>query len=244
MKFLQKQLEWVTCLDSTIRTADELLLIMKAEAMGDIAFEHMLDFIKVGMTEIQVADEIERVLLAMGADGLSFPTIAVSGVNSNQPHGVPSSKKLQEGEFLTMDLGAIYKGYCGDMTRTIALGYATEEMEEVYDVVLRSQLAGLNSVKAGVLCADVDKVSRTIIQEAGYGDFYIHGTGHGVGKEVHQPPTLNAKSDEILQENQAVTVEPGIYIPEKFGVRIEDLAIVTNFGIINCTKSKKELIIL
>gem|GEM_PF-4955024 len=129
--------------NTTIRTPEELLLIMKAEAMGDIAFEHMLDFIKPGMTEIQIADEIERVLRALGAEGLSFETIAVSGVNSNQPHGVPSEKKIEEGEFLTMDLGALYKGYCGDMTRTVAIGYATDEMKEIYDIVLRSQLAGL-----------------------------------------------------------------------------------------------------
>ena len=231
-------------LDNTIKTPEELLLIMKAEAMGDAAFEHMLDFIKPGMTEIHVADEIERVLRAMGAEGLSFDTIAVSGVNSNQPHGVPSEKKLKEGEFLTMDLGAVYKGYCGDMTRTVAIGYATDEMKNIYDIVLKAQLAGLAAVKAGVLCRDVDNASRSIIEEAGYGEFYIHGTGHGVGVLVHEPPTLNGRSDEILQENQAVTVEPGIYLPEKFGVRIEDLAIVTNFGIINCTKSKKDLIII
>ncbi len=231
-------------LDRTVKTPEELLLIMKAEAMGDAAFEYMLDFIKVGMTEIQVAEEIERVLRAMGAEGLSFDTIAVSGVNSNQPHGVPSDKKIQEGDFLTMDLGALYKGYCGDMTRTVAIGYATDEMKKIYDIVLRSQLAGLAAVKEGVLCRDVDKASRNIIDEAGYGEYYIHGTGHGVGIQVHEAPTLNARSEEILKENQAVTVEPGIYLPDKFGVRIEDLAIVTKFGIINCTRSEKELIIL
>lgn len=229
---------------NTVKTPEELLLIMKAEAMGDIAFEHMLDFIRPGMTEIEVADEIERVLRAMGAEALAFDTIAVSGVNSNQPHGVPSNKKIREGEFLTMDLGAVYQGYCGDMTRTVAIGYATEEMKKVYDIVLRAQLEGLATVRSGVSCREVDWASRRIIEEAGYGEFYIHGTGHGVGTQVHEEPTLNARSEEVLHENQAVTVEPGIYLPEKFGVRIEDLAIVTNFGIINCTKSKKELIIL
>lgn len=229
---------------NNIRTPEEILNIMKAEAIGDIAFEHMLDYIKPGMTEIQISDEIERTLRSLGAEGLSFETIAVSGVNSNQPHGVPSEKKIEEGDFLTMDFGAVYNGYCADMTRTVAIGYATEEMKEVYDIVLRSQLAGLAAVKAGVKCFDVDRASRSIIEEAGYGEYYIHGTGHGVGREVHEPPTLNTKSDEILYENQAVTIEPGIYIPDKFGVRIEDLAIVTSFGIINCTKSKKELIII
>lgn len=231
-------------MDNTVRTPEELLTIMKAEAMGDKAFEHILDYIKVGMTEIHIADEIERVLRLMGAEGLAFPTIAVSGKNSCQPHGVPSDKKLEEGDFLTMDFGAVYKGFCADMTRTVAIGYATDEMKKVYSTVLSSQLAGLASVKAGVRCSEVDRASRSIIEDAGYGQYYIHGTGHGVGKEVHQSPTLNSKSEEVLKEDQAVTVEPGIYIPDKFGVRIEDLAIVTSFGIINCTTSKKELIIL
>lgn len=231
-------------LDNNIKTPEELLLIMKAEAMGDEVFSHMLDFIKVGMTEIEIADEIENTFLKLGASRLSFPTIAVSGVNSTMPHGVPSEKRIEPGDFLTLDMGCIYKGLASDMTRTVAIEYVTPEMENVYNIVLESQLAGLKKIKAGVKCFDVDKVSRDIIADAGYGDYYIHGTGHGVGKEVHEPPTLNARSDEVLFENQAVTVEPGIYIPDKFGVRIEDLAIVTSFGIINCTHSPKELIII
>ncbi len=234
----------VSKVKNLVKTPEELLLIMKAEAIGDMVFEHILDYIKIGMTEIQIAEEIEKTFYKLGAEGLSFPSIVVSGVNSNQPHGEPSDKKICEGEFLTLDIGAVYKGYCGDMTRTIAIGYATEEMKEVYNVVLKSQLAGLEAVKAGVRCFDVDKICRDIITEAGYGEYYIHGTGHGVGTEVHEPPTLNQRSDEFLQENQAVTVEPGIYLPDKFGVRIEDLAIVTSFGIINCVRSEKELIIL
>ena len=227
-----------------VRTSRELLTIMKAEAMGDKVFEHILEYIKVGMTEIQIAREIEKVLYSLGAEDLAFPTICVSGVNSNQPHGVPSDKKIEEGDFLTMDFGAVYAGLCSDMTRTVAIGYATDEMRQVYDIVLKSQSAGLEAIRAGVRCFDVDKVCRDIIAEAGYGEYFIHGTGHGVGKEVHETPSLNTKSEEILVEDQAVTVEPGIYIPGKFGVRIEDLAIVTSFGIINCTQSNKELIIL
>ena len=231
-------------LDNTIRTPEELLAIFEAEAMGDKAFTHILEFIKPGKTDLDVARELERVLYAMGAEGLAFPTIAVSGVNSNQPHGEPSEKVIEEGDFLTMDFGAIYHGMCADMTRTVAIGYATDEMKRVYDVVLKSQLAGLDAVKAGVNCFNVDKICRDIITEAGYGEYYIHGTGHGVGKEVHQNPYINTRTDEVFKEYQAVTIEPGIYLPEKFGVRIEDLAIVTSFGIINCTQSEKELIIL
>lgn len=231
-------------MDKTVKTPEELLIIAKAEAIGDKTFEHLLDYIRVGMTELEIADEVERTMRSLGAEGLSFPTIAVSGVNSNQPHGEPSDRKIQEGDFLTLDIGCVYRGYCSDMTRTVAIGYATDEMKKIYDIVLEAQLAGLEMVKAGVKCFDVDKASRDVIEEAGYGEFYIHGTGHGVGTEVHEPPTLNARSSEVLKENQAVTVEPGIYLPDKFGVRIEDLVIVTEFGYANLTHSPKELIIL
>lgn len=229
---------------NVIKTPDELLKIMKAEAMGDICFSHILDFMKVGMTELEVAEEIERVFLALGAEGLSFPTICVSGSRTEFPHGEPTDKVIEEGDLVTIDMGAVVEGYCGDMTRTVAMGYLTDEQQEVYDIVLRSQKAGLEAVKAGVKCFDVDKVCRDIIADAGYGEYYIHGTGHGVGTEVHEAPTLNTKSEEVLAEYMPVTVEPGIYLPGKFGVRIEDLAIVTDFGIINTTKSEKELIIL
>lgn len=231
-------------MDKTVKTPEELLIIAKAEAIGDKTFEHLLDYIKVGMTELEIADEVERTMRSLGAEGLSFPTIAVSGVNSNQPHGEPSDRKIREGDFLTLDIGCVYRGYCSDMTRTVAIGYATDEMKKIYDIVLKAQFAGLEMVKAGVKCFDVDKASRDVIEEAGYGEFYIHGIGHGVGTEVHEPPTLNARSSEVLKENQAVTVEPGIYLPDKFGVRIEDLVIVTEFGYANLTHSPKKLIIL
>ena len=231
-------------MSNMIKTPDEILKIMKAAEMGDICFSHIIEFIRPGMTELQVSDEIERTLIGLGAEGLSFPTICVSGVNTTQPHGEPSDKIIEEGDFVTMDFGAVVEGYCGDMTRTIAIGHVSEKQKEVYDIVLRSQLAGLAACRAGVNCRDVDAVSRNIIKDAGYGDYYIHGTGHGVGTEVHEAPTLNAKSDEVLAEFMPVTVEPGIYIPNEFGVRIEDLAIITEFGIINTVKSEKELIII
>ena len=231
-------------MSNMIKTPDEILKIMKAAAMGDICFSHIIEFIRPGMTELQVSDEIERTLIGLGAEGLSFPTICVSGVNTTQPHGEPSDKIIEEGDFVTMDFGAVVEGYCGDMTRTIAIGHVSEKQKEVYDIVLRSQLAGLAACRAGVNCRDVDAVSRNIIKDAGYGDYYIHGTGHGVGTEVHEAPTLNAKSDEVLAEFMPVTVEPEIYIPNEFGVRIEDLAIITEFGIINTVKSEKELIII
>ena len=231
-------------MSNMIKTPDEILRIMKAAAMGDICFSHILEYIRPGMTELQVSDEIERTLMSLGAEGLSFPTICVSGVNMTQPHGEPTDKVIEDGDFVTMDFGAVVEGYCGDMTRTIAVGHVSEKQREVYDVVLRSQLAGLDACRAGVRCRDIDAISRNIIEDAGYGEFYIHGTGHGVGTEVHEAPTLNSRSDEILAEFMPVTVEPGIYIPNEFGVRIEDLAIITEFGIINTVKSEKELIII
>lgn len=227
-----------------IKTPEQLLKIMKAEAMGDMVFDYILGHIEPGVTEISLADKIESKFMELGAEGLSFPTICVSGARGCLMHGEPSEKKIEEGDFVTIDLGCIVEGYCGDMTRTVAVGYVTDEMQKVYDIVLESQLAGLAALKSGVRCFDVDKVCRDIIADAGYGEFYIHGTGHGVGTEVHVPPTLNTRSDEVLSEFMPVTIEPGIYLPDRFGVRIEDLAIVTDFGIINTTQSPKELIVL
>lgn len=227
-----------------IKNDQEIQSISKAAALGDRCFSYILCFIKPGMSEKQVAAEIERFLYANGAEGLAFDTICVSGENSNQPHGVPSDKLIEKGDFLTLDFGAVIDGYCGDMTRTIAIGSATPEMRKIYDIVLEAQLAAIDFIKAGVRCFDADKIARDIITNAGYGEYYPHGLGHGVGTLVHEAPTLNAKSEEILEKDMVITIEPGIYIPDKFGVRIEDLAIVTDFGIINKVKSKKELIII
>ncbi|NLD20318.1 MAG: aminopeptidase P family protein [Clostridiales bacterium] len=231
-------------MSNMVKTPENLLKIMKAAAMGDICFSHIVEYIKVGMTELEVAEEIEMTLMSLGAEGLSFPTICVSGTNSALPHGEPSLKVIEEGDFVTMDFGAVVEGYCGDMTRTIAMSHVSQEQQKVYDIVLEAQLAGLAACKAGVSCKSVDDVSRGIITAYGYGEYYIHGTGHGVGTQVHEPPTLNGKSSEVLEEYMPVTIEPGIYIPDKFGVRIEDLAIITEFGIINTVKSQKSLIII
>lgn len=230
--------------DNMIKTPEEILKIMKAEAIGDMCFEHILDYIKPGMTELQVSDEIERTLRSLGAEGLAFPTICVSGEKTNLPHGEPSDKIICEGELLTLDFGAVYEGYCGDMTRTIGIGELSDEQIHVYNVVLEAQLNSLRICKAGVSCEEADRAARDIIESYGYGEHFIHTTGHGVGTEVHEAPRLAKDSSDFLKSGMAVTVEPGIYIPEKFGVRIEDLAIITDFGIINCTHSVKDLIII
>ncbi len=229
---------------SSIKNQQEIETISKAAALGDKCFSHILGFIEPGMSEKQVSGEIERFLYENGAEGLAFDTISVSGERSCLPHGEPTDKLIRKGEFLTMDFGAVIDGYCGDMTRTVAIGFVTDEMRRVYETVLEAQLAALQFIRAGVSCYDADKVARDIIADAGYGEYYPHGLGHGVGKLVHEAPTINARSEEIVEKDMVITVEPGIYIPNKFGVRIEDLAIVADFGIINKVESKKELIIL
>lgn len=230
-----------------VKTEQELEIIARASKLNDLCFEHIIGFIKRGMTEVEVADEIERFLRSHGAEGLAFPTIVVAGERGALPHGEPSSRKIGEGEFLTMDFGPILDGYCGDMTRTICIGEPTEEMRKIYELVLRAQIAGLEAVKPGISAKSVDKVCRDIIEEAGYGDYFPHGTGHGVGKEVHEPPWATSsgdKGDSLLLVGETLTIEPGIYIEGKLGVRIEDLAIITDFGIINTNSAPKELLVI
>ncbi|MDD4563893.1 MAG: M24 family metallopeptidase [Eubacteriales bacterium] len=227
-----------------IKNEHEIQSISRSAALGDKCFSHILGFIEPGMSEKQIAAEIERYLFEHGAEKLAFDTISVSGERSCLPHGEPSDRIVKKGEFLTLDFGAVVDGYCGDMTRTIAIGSVTPLMRKIYDIVLESQLAAIDVIKAGVSCYDADKTARDIIVKAGYGDNFTHGLGHGIGTQVHEEPRLNTKSEEILQKNMAITIEPGIYLPGLFGVRIEDLAIVTDFGIINKVNSKKDLIIL
>lgn len=227
-----------------IKDETELASIANAESLGDLCFSHMLTYLKPGLTEFEAAFEIEMFLRQNGAERLSFDTICVSGVRTSLPHGVPSNKVLEYGEFVTMDYGCVLGGYCSDMTRTVALGHVSQEQRDIYNLVLEAQVAGCNAIRAGVSCYDVDKVVRDLISDAGYGNQFGHGTGHGVGLEIHESPTLNTRSNEILEENMVVTIEPGIYLPKKFGVRIEDLAFVTSSSIINAVKSNKDLIVI
>ena len=227
-----------------IKDESELISIENAQQIADRAFRYMLGYLKPGLTELEAAFELEMFIRKQGAKALSFDTILVSGVRTSLPHGVPSQKHLEKGDFITMDFGCVVDGYCSDMTRTVALGSVTPEQREVYNIVLEAQRAGCNSIRSGLSCRDADEACRSLITDRGYGEFFGHGTGHGVGLEIHEAPTLNSRSEEMLEENMIVTVEPGIYLPKKFGVRIEDLAIVTASGIINLVKSDKELIII
>ena len=222
----------------------ELDRMRKAQDIADKAFSEILTRIKAGMTEKELQAEIIYCLLKNGADGPSFSPIVVSGPNTSLPHGVAGDRVIREGDFVTMDFGALYGGYCSDMTRTVAIGYATEEMEKVYNTVLQAQLAGIAASKAGMIGKDVDNAARKVIEDAGYGQYFGHGYGHSVGLEIHEKPNCGRYSEDIMVENCVASAEPGIYLPGKFGVRIEDCVIYKPEGVENLTHSPKNLIII
>ena len=222
----------------------ELELMRKAQAIADTAFTEVLTKIKVGMTEKELQAELIYCLLKNGGEGLSFDPIVVSGPNTSLPHGVATDRVIREGDFITLDFGVLYKGYCSDMTRTVAVGYATEEMKTVYNTVLKAQLAGIAASRAGVPGKDVDAAARQVIADAGYGAYFGHGYGHSLGMEVHESPSPNPGGERIMEKNMIASAEPGIYLPGKFGVRIEDVVIFTDDGVENITHSPKELIIV
>ena len=222
----------------------ELDRMRKAQEIADKAFSEILTRIKAGMTEKELQAEIIYCLLKNGADGPSFSPIVVSGPNTSLPHGVAGDRVIREGDFVTMDFGALYGGYCSDMTRTVAIGYATEEMEKVYNTVLQAQLAGIAASKAGMIGKDVDNAARKVIEDAGYGQYFGHGYGHSVGLEIHEKPNCGRYSEDIMVENCVASAEPGIYMPGKFGVRIEDCVIYKPEGVENLTHSPKNLIII
>jgi Xaa-Pro aminopeptidase len=222
----------------------ELDIMRTAQSITDKAFSEVLGRVKVGMTEKELQAELIYCLLKNGADGMAFDPIVVSGPNTSMPHGVAGDRVIQEGDFITLDFGAQYKGYCSDMTRTFAVGYATEEMKTVYETVLKAQLAGIAASKAGVIGKEVDAAARKVIEDAGYGAFFGHGYGHSLGMEIHEAPSPNARSERAMEENMIASAEPGIYLPGKFGVRIEDVVIFKEDGCENITHSPKNLIIV
>ncbi len=226
-----------------IKSSDEVQLILRAQRIAEKAFERLLERMRKGMTEKQVAALLNYYMMDCGADDLSFETIAASGVNSASPHAVPTDKPLQNGEFLTLDFGAVVDGYHSDMTRTLVIGEPTPEMEELYNAVLYANLDGLKAVRADVGGKLVDSVARSTLQGwGGYDKYFGHGLGHGVGLEIHEAPTLSRKSSSVLREGMIVTVEPGAYISGKYGVRIEDMVLVTKDGCDNLTTTTKNLI--
>ncbi len=225
-----------------IKDSEELEYIEKAASIADKAFEHLLGYIKPGITEKDIGLELEFFMKKNGASKLSFDSIVASGWRSSLPHGMATDKIINSGDLLTLDYGCVYNGYCSDMTRTIVVGKADEKQREIYNVVLKAQTEALLHIKAGVLGKDIDKVARDIIKDAGYGDYFGHGLGHGVGLAVHEEPRLSQFGETPLEVNMVVTDEPGIYIPDFGGVRIEDLVVVGHDGPIVLSKSPKELI--
>lgn len=225
-----------------IKTPKELEYIRRAEEIGDRVFSDMLNFIKPGMTELEIAARIEYLLKLYGGQRTSFSAIVASGINSSMPHAVPTMKKIENGDFLTMDFGCVYEGYCSDMTRTIVIGKASEKQKEIYSLVLEAQLAALGLIRAGLKGKEVDKVARDIIYGAGYEGCFGHGLGHSVGLYIHENPRLSQAEEEVLQVGMTETVEPGIYVKGFGGVRIEDLVAVTENGCDNFTHSEKKLI--
>lgn len=226
------------------KSPEELEKMRAAQKITDAVFAEMLDFIEPGMTEKRVAAELTYRQLLHGADGNSFDPIVVSGAKSSMPHGVPGDNVIRKGDFLTMDFGCLYEGYCSDMTRTVAVGEATDEMREVYAVVLSAQKAGIAAYHAGVYGRDVDAAARKVIAGAGYGEYFGHSFGHSLGMDIHESPNASPSEKKTLPAGAVVSAEPGIYLPGKFGVRIEDVVIVTETGCEDITASPKELIVL
>jgi Xaa-Pro aminopeptidase len=228
-----------------VKTEAELAKMSQAQELTEFGFDHILPFIRAGRTEREVALELEFIIRKQGAECVAFDYIVVSGANSSMPHGVPSDKVIEQGDFVTMDFGAVVDGWHSDMTRTVAVGRCSEEQKKVYQTVLTAQKAALSVLHEGLSGAVGDAAARNVIAKAGYGEFFGHGTGHGVGIEIHEAPRLSPMAGGVLlKAGSVVTVEPGIYLPGKFGVRIEDMVHVTGNGCKNFTKSPKELLIL
>ncbi len=227
-----------------IKSHTEIEKIITAQKIAEKSYLQLLNSIKVGVTEKDLAVELEYLMKKNGAEKVAFDLITVSGKNTSLPHGVPSDKQLCDGDFITFDIGAVYDGYHSDMTRTVALSYATDEMREIYDVVLQAHYKACEKISAKSACADVDKAARDYITLKGYGEFFGHSTGHGVGLDIHENPVVYLTNDITLESNMVITNEPGIYLPDKFGVRIEDMYLVTDNGYKDLAFIDKELIII
>lgn len=227
-----------------IKDAHEVLCIRKAQAVTDACFKHIQAFIKPGVREIDITLEMEMFMRKNGADAIAFPTILVAGKKTSLPHGEPGNNTIKEGDFVTLDFGAKVGGYCSDMTRTVAVGKITDEQKKVYDTVLKAQLAACAGAKGGMKGSEVDKIARDIIYEAGYEGCFGHGLGHSLGIEIHENPRYSPLFDKPVMAGTMMTIEPGIYLEGKFGVRIEDTVLVTEAGVEILGNSDKNLIIL
>ena len=223
---------------------EELSCMTAAQRIAEGALEQILKEIRPGMTEKEIAARLNYLMVSAGAEKTSFDTIVASGPNGSMPHAVPGMRKVREGDFITMDFGCVYKGYCSDMTRTVALGRPSDEMRNIYDIVLQAQLAGIAAAKAGVTGAVIDGAARKVIQDAGYGACFGHSFGHSLGIDIHEAPNAAPGNDKPMPDGAVVSAEPGIYLPGKFGVRIEDVMILRPDGAQVITKAPKALLVL
>jgi Xaa-Pro aminopeptidase len=235
---------WLVAKLRWIKDADEIATMRAAAALGCRLFEGILATMQPGMTETAVAAELEHAARMAGAEAMSFPTIVASGVRSALPHGHATQARLPKSGFVTLDFGVMLDGYCSDMTRTVHMGRARAGERGAYDAVLEAQEAGVAAVRAGVTAGNVDEATRSVLRKAGLAEWFTHSTGHGVGLEIHEGPRLAAKQNQKLEAGMVVTIEPGIYMPGKFGIRIEDMVLVTATGsqiLTPCTKAWIEL---
>lgn len=227
------------------KTEEEIRSMIRAQRISEKALAETLPLIRPGMTERELMAELVYRMLKNGSEGNSFDPIVVTSKKTSMPHGVPGDEVIQNGDFITMDFGSLADGYCSDMTRTVAVGYATDEMKNVYDIVLRAQLAGIAAARSGIPGKAIDAAARAVITEAGYGRYFGHGFGHSLGLDIHEPPMAGPTGEALMAENDVCSAEPGIYLPGKFGVRIEDVMIIRSDGAEVITKAPKdELIIL
>ena len=227
-----------------VKDSGEIEIMVAAQRIAEAALEEALNFIRPGRTEQEIAAFLQYQMLLRGAERMSFDPIVVSGPNSSMPHGVPTGKAVAEGEFITMDFGCVYQGYCSDMTRTVAVGHVTEEMEAVYQTVRRAQAAGIAAARAGVMGCEIDGAGRKVIANAGYGPYFGHGFGHSVGVEIHESPNASPANRQPMPAGAVVSAEPGIYLPGRFGVRIEDVIVLEEGGCRDITLAPKDLLIL
>ncbi len=227
-----------------VKDADELAAMKEAQRITDEALLEILNFLKPGLTEQEVAARLTYIMARKGAERNSFDPIVACGANGSKPHAVPGPDVIQKGQFVTMDFGCKVGGYCSDMTRTVAVGQPSEEMEFVYNTVLKAQLAGIAAARAGVTGKEVHEAGAKVIEDAGYGDYFGHGFGHSLGIEIHENPGFHTRNEKPIPAGALLSAEPGIYLPGKFGVRIEDVIMLTEEGCIDITHSPKQLIIL
>ena len=225
-----------------IKDADEVRIITKAVRLGAAVYEEALKAVRPGIRESEVAGKLEYAARQAGADGMSFETIVAAGKRAALPHGRASSQRIPRHGFVVVDSGVILRGYCSDMTRTVHMGRATREERRWYEAVLKAQLAGLAAVAPGKTAAEVDQATRQVLKDAGLDSYFTHSTGHGVGLEIHEPPRLAKQQAERLEPGMVITIEPGVYVPGKGGIRIEDMVVVTDSGSQVLTPVTKELI--